>query len=156
MAFVALNGVNVNYYDQGPADGCGVLFLHGWGSRFEPFRPFLDRIAEHGYRVCAPDLPGFGQSDEPPAAWDVDGYADFALDFLAGLNIKSAVLIGHSFGGRIIIKLAARENLPIKIPKIILIDSAGIRGKKTLRQTARVLFFKTVKRIVSIGYLQKK
>ena len=48
-----------------------------------------------GYRVCALNLPGFGGSDEPPCAWSVDDYADFTLDFLAELDIRSAVLIGH-------------------------------------------------------------
>ena len=151
-----LNGININYYDRGVGEA--VLFMHGWGSNFSSFKPFLDRMSEPGlgYRACAFDLPGFGQSSEPPAAWAVDDYTDFALDFLAALGIKSAVLIGHSFGGRIAIKLAARKNLQIKIPKIILVDSAGIRNKKTAKQMARQLLYKAVKRVVSIGYVQKK
>ncbi|MCL2010974.1 MAG: alpha/beta hydrolase, partial [Synergistaceae bacterium] len=153
---MVLNGIDVNYYDRG--SGRGVLFMHGWGSDFSSFRPFLDRLSEPGlgYRVCAPDLPGFGKSGEPPSAWSVDDYADFALDFLAELDIRSAVLIGHSFGGRIAVKLAARKNLPIEIPKMILVDSAGIRRKKTARQTAGLLFYKTVKRVFSIELVQKK
>jgi len=108
------------------------------------------------YRVCAPDLPGFGKSEEPPLAWGVDDYADFALAFLAELGIRSAVLIGHSFGGRIAIKLASRKNLPIEIPKMILVDSAGLRRQKTAKQAARALLYRTVKRIVSIELIQKK
>jgi len=156
MAYMVLNGIDVNYYDRG--SGNGVLFLHGWGSNFASFQLFLDRISEPGlrYRVCAPDLPGFGQSGEPPEAWGVGDYADFTLDFLAELGIKSAVLIGHSFGGRIAIKLAARKNLPIEIPKMILVDSAGVRSKKTAKQTAGLLFYKAVKRLVSIECVQKK
>ena len=153
---MVLNGININHYDRG--FGSGVLFLHGWGSDLASFQPFLDRISEPGlgYRVCALDLPGFGQSGEPPAAWSVDDYADFTLDFLAALGIKSAVLIGHSFGGRIAIKLAARKNLPIEVPKIILVDSAGIRRKRTVKQMAWLFFYKAVKRIVSMEAVQKK
>ena len=151
-----LNGINVKYYDRG--SGQGVLFLHGWGTDFSSFRTFLDRMSEPGigYRVCAPDLPGFGGSDEPPSAWGVDDYVDFALDFLAELNIRSAVLIGHSFGGRIAVKLAARKILPVEIPKMILVDSAGVRRKKTAKQTARLLLYKAVKRLVSIEPVRKK
>jgi len=153
---MVLNGIDVNYYDRG--SGSCVLFLHGWGSNFASFRLFLDRISEPGlkYRVCAPDLPGFGQSGEPPTAWSVDDYADFVISFLAALDIRNAVLIGHSFGGRIAIKLAARGNLSIEIPKMILVDSAGIRRKKTVRQMAWLFFYKAVKRIVSIEHIQKK
>ena len=153
---MVLNSVNVNYYDRG--SGRDVLFLHGWGSDFSSFRLFLDRMSEPrtGYRVCALNLPGFGGSDEPSCAWSVDDYADFVLDFLAELEIKSVVLIGHSFGGRIAIKLAARKNLPIEIPKMILVDSAGIRHKKTAKQVAKALFYKIVKHIVPIEYARKK
>jgi len=152
---MVLNGIDVNYYDRG--SGNGVIFLHGWGSDFASFQSFLDRISEPniGYRMCAPDLPGFGQSGEPLTAWSVDDYANFTLGFLAELGIKSAVLIGHSFGGRIAIKLAARKNLPIEIPKIILVNSAGVRRKKTVKQVVGLFFYKAAKRIASMEYVQK-
>ena len=155
---IILNGISVNYYDRGSRNDNGVLFLHGWGTDFSSFRTFLDRISEpgNGYRVCAPDLPGFGQSEEPSCAWGVDDYANFALDFLAERGIKSAVLIGHSFGGSVAVKLAARKNLPLEILKMILVDSAGIRRKKTAGQTTRALLYKTAKRVISIGPVQKK
>jgi len=153
---MVLNGANVNYYDRG--SGHGVLFLHGWGSDFSSFRIFLDRISAtgHSYRVCAPDLPGFGKSEEPPSSWSLDDYADFAISFLANLGIKRAILIGHSFGGSIAIKLAERKNLPVEIPKMILVNSAGIRRRKTAKQAAKALLYKVVKYIVSLGPLQKK
>ena len=55
------------------------------------------------------------------------------------LDIKKATLIGHSYGGRIIIKLASRENLPFEINNIVLIDSAGIMPKRTFKQKFRII-----------------
>ncbi|MDR0589877.1 MAG: alpha/beta hydrolase, partial [Spirochaetaceae bacterium] len=98
----------------------------------------------------------FGQSGEPPAAWGVDDYGDFVLKFMASLGISRVILIGHSFGGRIIIKLAARRELPVRITKIVLVNSAGIRPRKTVRQKARLLLYRGVKGILSVGGLKNR
>jgi pimeloyl-ACP methyl ester carboxylesterase len=144
---VTIGGIKVHYFDTG--SGEAALFLHGWGADFSSFNPFLEALVPY-YRVCALDLPGFGQSDEPRTAWGVDDYGDFVLEFLARLGIRRVSLIGHSFGGRIVIKLAARGDLPVALTRIVLIDSAGIPPKKTLRQRARILVYRGVKRIISI------
>ncbi|MBQ2117173.1 MAG: alpha/beta fold hydrolase, partial [Lachnospiraceae bacterium] len=49
-------------------------------------------------------------------------YAEFFTKFMDELDIKKATLIGHSYGGRVIIKLASREKLPFTIHKIVLVD----------------------------------
>jgi pimeloyl-ACP methyl ester carboxylesterase len=148
-----VNGVTVNYFSAGLGEA--VLFLHGWGTDFLPFKQFLDGIAAY-YRVVALDLPGFGQSAEPPEAWSVDDYADFVLSFMKTLTIDRVILIGHSFGGRISIKLAARKNLPVSIEKIILVDSAGIRRKRTLKQNIRLVFYKGVKHFISVEFVRRR
>jgi pimeloyl-ACP methyl ester carboxylesterase len=94
------------------------------------------------YRVVQFDLPGFGASDEPPEAWNVDAYADFFCSFMEALGIKKAVLLGHSYGGRIIIKLAARESLPFEIEKIVLVDSAGVMPERSASQQFKVKLYK--------------
>ncbi|MDR1108295.1 MAG: alpha/beta hydrolase [Spirochaetaceae bacterium] len=132
-----------------------MLFLHGWGADFSSFTPFLEALSPY-YRVCALDLPGFGQSDEPPAAWAVDDYGDFVLDFMARRGIREVSLIAHSFGGRIAIKLAARKELPVTLKRIVLVNSAGILPKKTLRQRLRGVTYRGVKRIISAGGMQKR
>ncbi|GHS94573.1 alpha/beta hydrolase [Synergistales bacterium] len=162
---IKIDGININYYDTGETESncvsrsdCAVVFLHGWGVDFSYFLPVMERI-KHAVRVCALDLPGFGASGEPPLAWGVDDYADFVLSFLTERGVKSAALIGHSFGGRIAIKLAARvktERAGLEIPKIILVDSAGIRSKKTAAGKIKDIFYKTVKLILSTDIIQKK
>jgi pimeloyl-ACP methyl ester carboxylesterase len=147
-----IDGINIHYYDQGAGEA--VLFLHGWGSDFNSFAGFLDSLTGH-YRVCALDLPGFGQSGEPPAAWNVGEYADFALKFIQSLGLEKVILIGHSFGGRVIIKLAGQETPPLDFPKIILVDSAGIRPPKTLKGKIRQVLYKMVRNVISINFVEK-
>ncbi|MDR2175675.1 MAG: alpha/beta hydrolase [Synergistaceae bacterium] len=161
-----LNGIRVNCYDRAEdarSAEDAVLFLHGWGSDFSPFRPFLDGMS--GRRVCALNLPGFGGSAEPPVAWSVGDYADFVLDFLAERGIRSVTLIGHSFGGRISIKLAARgaetrglpvETAPVEIVKMVLVDSAGIRPKRTPVRKLKTLAYKGIRGILSLEAVRKR
>lgn len=149
---MVLNGCNINYYDKGTGET--IVFLHGWGSRFAVFSSYLDHLADF-YRVCALDLPGFGDSDEPPEAWSVDNYADVTVAFLSGLGVKKAILIGHSFGGRIVIKLANRGNLPFIIDKLILVDSAGIRPRLTGRQKVRQTIYKFIKSMLSMPFINQ-
>ncbi|MDR2136811.1 MAG: alpha/beta hydrolase [Synergistaceae bacterium] len=153
MDKMRLNGIDVNYYDRGSGDA--ILFLHGWGSDFSAFRPFLDRLAG-ARRVCAPNLPGFGGSGEPPAPWGVDDYADFSSSFLEKLGIQAADLIGHSFGGRVVIKLAIRNSLPFRVSKVVLVDGAGIRHPRTTKQKLRLLLYKGVKGLLSLPFLEEK
>ncbi len=121
---IEINGLNINYSDEG--EGEVILLLHGWGTNITLFEG-IRNCCSVKYRVIAPDLPGFGQSDEPKEPWCVDDYADFVAEFCRSLGISQAILLGHSFGGRIIIKLLSRENCPIKVEKVILTGSAGIK-----------------------------
>lgn len=145
-------GLETNVHDAG--EGEAVLFLHGWGSEFGVFRPFLDGLAGH-YRALALDMPGFGGSEPPPAAWAVDDYADFVLNFLDAKEVRKAIVIGHSFGGRVAIKLASRRETPLELPKMILVDAAGIRPKKSAAAMARQSLYKAVRNILSVGPVRR-
>lgn len=144
-----IQNLNINYIEASPAAPAEelVVMLHGWGAKAELFEPLISLISQK-YRVLAPNMPGFGGSQEPPEPWSVDRYADFILDFLAPYAPKKVIFIGHSFGGRVIIKLSSR-NLPFEISKIILIDSAGIKPKKTLRQKLSLAAYKVGKAVLS-------
>lgn len=122
-----------------------VVILQGWGTNLAIYDPIASIISEK-YRVVQFDFPGFGASDEPSEAWNVDAYADFFCKFMIALNIESATLIGHSYGGRVIIKLANRVNLPFAIDKIVLIDSAGVMHKKSPAQKLKIKKYKMLKK----------
>lgn len=118
-----------------------VLLLHGWGASKELMSPVADRL--QGYRVIAPDLPGFGATDVPPQAWGVDDYATWVLALLDRLGVDTVHVIGHSNGGRVAIALAAKH--PGRVGRLVLADSAGIVPPHGLRHHWRVRTFKLLR-----------
>ncbi len=134
-----IDEIPVNYIDEG--EGEIILLLHGWGANITLYRSIIDTLKKNR-RVIAPDMPGFGKTPEPPAAWCVDDYVDFVLKFIASFDIKKLSVVVHSFGGRVFFKMNARENLPFTIDRAVLIDSAGILPKKTFWQKVSLRCYK--------------
>ncbi len=145
---ITVNGLRVRYIDQGSGQHT-VLLLHGWGVDAGVYHLIIDHLSSY-CRVVAPDLPGFGGSEEPPCAWNTAQYGDFVLEFCKQLGITEAVLMGHSNGGRISIELMARPPLPLAVRKAVLIDSAGIPAKHSPSYYVRVYTFKALKAIASL------
>lgn len=140
-----IKGIRIHYITAGQGDP--VLLLHGWGASLEPYRQLIDLLSKK-YFVIALDMPGFGKSEEPTAPLDVDGYVDFVLDFLTLFPLQKLSLVGHSFGGRVIIKMANRK-LPFAIDKIVLIDSAGIKPVRTKKMHFKQRWYKIGKWFLS-------
>lgn len=143
--------LNINYIEKG--EGELVLLLHGWGSNITLFESMINVLSQK-YKVLAMDMPGFGESQEPSEAWDVDCYTDFVLEFLKDYDFSKITLLGHSFGGRVIIKLCSRE-LPFEVEKVILVDSAGVMPEKTASQKMKQKAYKMTKKIYSSSAVQK-
>lgn len=166
-----INGLNINYIDEGA--GPLLVMLHGWGSNIDLFAGVIS-FAKSKYHVVAMDMPGFGKSDEPAEPMGVDDYVDFVLAFIGKLypEEKEVIFLGHSMGGRIIIKLAAgihdgRIEAGFTIPKIILTDSAGVIPVRTGAMSKRTKRYKFYKNLITktgivklfpgtLDYLQKK
>lgn len=106
-------------------DGLPVLFLHGWALGHHTYRGVVQRIAGQGCRVVAPALPGFGGSDELPARrFGLAGYAQWVADFAASCAPDDRfVVVGHSFGGGVAIKLA--HDHPHLVRSLVLVNSIG-------------------------------
>ena len=137
------------YYDIIGERGDFVLILPGWAAKRGLYRQVADTISSD-FRVILLDMPGFtGDTPEPPESWDVDGFTDFVIEFIKMLGINSLSLIGHSYGGRVIIKLMNRDNLPFEVKKLVLIDSAGIRPKSSVVSGPRQLLFRVAKKFLS-------
>ena len=143
--------LNINVIDRG--QGEVILLLHGWGARAEIYHSVINPVCSH-YRVIAPDLPGFGSSDEPSFAYSVEDYAGFICELLKSLGINKVHLMGHSHGGRTAIELAT-GNYDIEIGKMVLLDSAGIPAKKTFSKTARIQTYKLLKKLVLLKPIKK-
>lgn len=147
-----VNGININYVQKG--SGELVVLLHGWGSNITLFANLIELLSKK-YTVVAMDMPGFGKSEEPPSAWCVDDYVQFVVDFLEEYKAEKVTFLGHSFGGRVTIKMCSRNDLPFKIEKIILVDSAGIMPPKSNKKSFRTYYYKVGKAFLSMGIVRK-
>ena len=89
----------------------------GYGGRFRKLAQ--EHLAR--FRVLAPDLRGHGESEwEPP--WRLETFVDDLLETIAAVGVERAAWIGHSFGGRLVLELAARE--PDRVERAVLLDPA--------------------------------
>ncbi len=146
---ITINGLNIEYTEQG--SGTPVLMLHGWGSTYKFYEKIISALADR-CRVVAVHFPGCGNSETMAEPWNLDDYCDFVLKFMDAVNLKDPIMIGHSHGGRVILKMAA-EKL-VNPPKIVLLDSAGLIPKKTVRQKLRLKSFKTIKRVLTLPVIK--
>ena len=143
---INIDGLNICYKITGDGPDT-IVMLQGWGTDLGIYDSVANAVNSK-YRFVQFDLPGFGSSDEPKEPWNVDAFADFFCRFMQALDIKKATLIGHSYGGRVIIKLATRDSLPFEIDRIVLIDSAGIMPKRTFSQKFRIKKYKILKKVL--------
>lgn len=144
--------ISLNLYDEGFGDA--ILFLHGWGTQMNVYERLLSFL-KNSHRVISYDIPGFGESSTPSFAFSVDDYSQLAIEVLKKLQIEKVTLIGHSHGGRTILNMASRKNIPVEIEKIILIDSAGIVPKKSFIYKVRVKKYKLAKKFLSLPLIKK-
>jgi len=142
---IQAQGLSTYYETQG--DGNAIILLHGWGADSNTMRPLLKYLKNNTQKlkVISMDFPGFGLSDLPPTPWGIDDYVQHLLSFMEELGIPTAILLGHSFGGRVAIKFAALN--PDRVKKLILVDSAGIIPKRGINYYSKVFIAKTIKHI---------
>lgn len=132
--------------------GYPLLLLHGWGCSSETMLPVFNRLSAD-FAVYNFDLPGFGMSPEPPAAWDTSAYADMLAAFIAeNCGGLAPLIIGHSFGGRLALRLGARG-----IPKkMLLTGCAGLPPHRGLDYYAKVYSYKAAKKLLSLPGLSAR
>lgn len=128
-----VKSLNINYQVIG--EGKPLLILHGWGSKSDNWQRVGELLSLRGMRVIIPDLPGFGASDWPKAAWSLDDYCDFIEEFVKILNLEKFSLLGHSFGGSLSIKCSLK--FPEKIERLFLVSAACFRRRSIKK---RILF----------------
>ena len=137
-------------------NGKTIIILHGWG-RAKNARIFYQKtIAEfekNGYSVYAPDMPGFGEAAIPTKPLTLQDYSEFIRTFIKKNNIVSPVLIGHSFGGRVVIKYVTTGNADV--PAIILCGTPGYSPVKKTKWIVFVGISKIGKLIFSLPGLSK-
>ncbi len=141
--FTTIDGIKVAYEHSGEGDI--VILMHGWGGSMSSFEPVFNYLSRN-YKVYTLDFPGFGKSEIPPVAWGTEDYGGFINKFFKKLNIEKVNIIAHSFGGRVAIWFAA--NFPEMVKKLVLVDSAGIKPKRTFKYYLKVSLAKSGKKIL--------
>jgi len=140
--------LGISYVTEG--EGQPFIIFHGWGCNKEMFQFLIDHYKDK-YSVYAFDLPGFGLSKEPTTVMNTEAYCDVMIQALNYLGIEKPIALGHSHGGRVLIKMAGK----MEFDKLILVGSAGIVNKRPISYYIKVYTYKTLKKLYSIGIIKK-
>jgi len=132
---MTIKGLKINYKTLG--EGRPLLILHGWGSRSNNWQRVGEILTKNGIKVIIPDLPGFGQSDKPTIAWNLDDYCDFVEEFVKILGLEKFSILGHSFGGALAVKCGLK--FPEKMDKLFLASAACFRRKTPKKRFLYIL-----------------
>lgn len=123
--WVTVSGYKVHYFVVGPEDGPPAVLVHGLGGRSEDWRNLMPYFAYAGFRVYAPDLLGYGKSEQPADfSYSVSDEANIVVGFMDALNLHQVALAGHSMGGWIVQLVAFHH--PDRIRKLLIFDSVGL------------------------------
>lgn len=131
MSQVAVNGQVWNYLKIGSGKRTPILVLHGWGRSKEEWIRLASELSKiRKCEIYLLDLPGFGGSSLPKVN-DIYEYSSLLSDLCKYLEIKKAIIAGHSLGGRVAIVMGSRHSSLVE--KLILIDPAGVKPRSIKR-----------------------
>lgn len=112
------------------SSGCGqpLILLHGAGAGAVTWYPSIGALSAH-FRVIAPDIVGYGESDKPEASYDSVYFSKWLKDFLLALGIPKAHIVGFSQGGAIALQFVLDN--PDMVEKLVLVDSGGLGARSS-------------------------
>jgi non-heme chloroperoxidase len=114
------DGTSIYYKDWGA--GQPIVFSHGWPLTADAWDAQMLFFGEQGYRVIAHDRRGHGRSGQSWNGNDMDTYADDLSELIEKLNLKDAVLVGHSTGGGEVARYLGRHGSK-RVSKAVLISA---------------------------------
>lgn len=135
-----------------PSGAPELVWAHGWAHSHLSLVPLAEAMRVRGDSLLV-DLPGFGASPLPPGPWGTEDYADAMAEWLAELPVRRRVWIGHSFGCRVGLRLAAQH--PEAVAALFLIAAAGLPPHRSfatrLKRTPRRLAFRAMRAMTPEG-----
>jgi len=121
MGTVATNdGTQIYYKDWGT--GQPVVFSHGWPLSSDAWEAQMVFLASSGFRCIAHDRRGHGRSSQPWSGNDMDTYADDLATLMDALDLRSAMLVGHSTGGGEVVRYIGRHGMR-RVSKAVLVSA---------------------------------
>lgn len=136
------------YYEKHGVGKKIILILPGWGNTRKTFQNIINNFKQN-YTIYIVDYPGFGNSPLPFTDLTIYDYAKAIRDFMVTEKIVNPILLVHSFGGRIATLLTGYYKE--KIDKIVMIDVASIKPKKTLKQLLKQTLYKFLKKLTILA-----
>jgi pimeloyl-ACP methyl ester carboxylesterase/predicted lipid carrier protein YhbT len=127
-------GVRTTYIEAGDPDAPAVVCLHGLGATAASLLPVVLGLADN-YRVIAPDLPGFGDSDAPRWRYRANDFGQWFSAFLRAVGVQRTHVIGNSLGGRVALEAALVA--PDRVDRLVLLCPAP--ALRRLRQFVPVV-----------------
>ena len=139
-----IKDIDIHYIQYGNQAGKNVVLLHGWGQNIEMMKPLGDRLLD--YCITILDFPGFGESGKLVNSFTIYDYVECLEELLHRLKIENPIVMGHSFGGRVAIIYASRN----QTEKLVLFGSPCIRHE---RKSVKESVLKTVKKLPGMNRL---
>jgi pimeloyl-ACP methyl ester carboxylesterase len=120
---VKLGNYRIHYMVAG--QGKPLVLVHGLAGRAENWLALIPEFTRNGYQVYAPDLLGYGKSEQPDVDYSIALETDILRQFLDSQNLQQPDIAGWSMGGWVSLKLAAEH--PERVHRLVLMDSAGLQ-----------------------------
>lgn len=139
------------YYEKYGESKKVIIILPGWGDTRKTFNYMINFLKDY-FTIYIIDYPGFGNTNFPDYDLTIYDYSILIYEWIKSLDIKDPILIGHSFGGRIITTLLGYYNYQFK--NVIYLNSAGIKPKVKFK-TKLYKFLKKLKFFIPKKYKQK-
>jgi len=122
--YVVTNGIRLFCLESGPIDGPVVLLLHGFPELAYSWLHQVATLGEAGFHVIAPDLTGYGRSDNPDVTYDCDWVNACLVGILDETGCERAVVAGHDWGG-ILVWIMARQ-YPDRLAGVIGVNTPDL------------------------------
>ena len=120
--FTTIGGVRIHYQEAGDESAPPIILIHGFISSNLVWNEVIVHLAQKGFRVIAPDLPGYGYSDKPAdGRYTIDSQAYAVSGLMDRLGIESATIVGASYGGAVAATMAL--DYPERVANLVLVGA---------------------------------
>ena len=122
--FTIVDGVRIHYQEAGDEKAPPLILIHGFISSNLVWNEVFLPLAKAGFRVIAPDLPGYGYSDKPrDGEYTIAAQARAVLGLMDRLGIEKATIVGASYGGAVAAMLAL--DCPERVARLVLVGAVS-------------------------------